>query len=72
MLLRCFGRYKYVVDIDEDPWNVAEDSVHEALEVLASIFKSERRSWKDEEPKGGDDACFADVFIGDRNLKIAF
>ena len=38
VLFRVLTCHEYVVDVDIHPWQVSEDGIHEALEVLSGIF----------------------------------
>ena len=63
---------QYVVDVNEYPWYVAENGVHQPLKILSGVFKAERCSWKFKEAERSYDRGLPDVVAGYRNLVIAF
>ena len=68
MLLDAIACHQDIVDIDENAGNVAEDFVHESLEILASIFKPEWRAREDKQAKRSNYGRLGNVFVRDGYL----
>jgi hypothetical protein len=62
---------KDVVKVGETEIQVFEDVIHETMEGLGCVSKTEGHKWEFEKAKGCDDCGFLDVVGVDRNLVVS-